>query len=264
MIPLNGRAAAKAFYDAVDRESVYTPECVAESHPFHGRLQSFINKWNLADKKLLEIGSSKGLFQDMVQDYTGVDIATQLKRYYRKKFVVANDALLPFDDASFDAIFSYATHEHIPDIETALQELIRVLRPGGICLFAPAWHTRPWFAEGYQVRAYSTLTFRERVIKASIPLRDHHFIRYPCVLVRRLVHLLDYALRGGRPARLRFRKLHPNYGKYWQSDSDACQSLDPFDVVLWFRSRGFICHEHTSLIKTLFTRTAALELEKPR
>lgn len=253
----------KAFYENIDRESRYTPGDDATQHPFHGRLTTFVDKWNLRQKKCLEIGSSKGLFQDMIADYTGVDLASGLSVYYHKPFVTVAGAKLPFADASFDAVFSYATYEHIPDIETAFGEIIRVLKPGGICLLAPAWHTRSWFADGYQVRPFSTLTFRQKLIKASIPLRDNVLIRYPYVLLRRLVRLGGYLLANGRPGALKYRKLRANYQVYWQSDSDACNSLDPFDVILWFRSRGVVCHGYAGLAKCLLIRAYAIELQKP-
>ena len=253
----------KEFYENIDRECSYTPETDATQHPFYGLLVAFVDRWSLRQKKCLEIGSAKGLFQDVVADYTGVDLASSLSAYYHKPFVAVVGAKLPFADASFDAVFSYATYEHIPDINTALDELVRVMKPGGVCLLAPAWHTRAWFADGYAVRPYSSLSSYQKLIKASIPIRDSSLIRYPFVILRRLAHLGVYLFGPGRPTALRYRKLNANYKEYWQSDSDACNSLDPFDVILWFRSRGFLCHGYTNLAKCLLVRTYALELQKP-
>ena len=253
----------KEFYENIDRDNIYTVETDPSTHPFYGLLIEFIKKWNLKNKKCLEIGSSKGIFQDLVDDYTGVDIAKTLSRYYHKKFVSVHGSELPFPDESFDAVFTYATHEHIPDVETALNEIVRVLRPGGVCFFAPAWHTRPWFAQGYQVRPYSELNVKEKLIKFSLLLRDRMFFRGPLILLRRLSGLLRYLFSRPDPISLRFIKLHANYEKYWQSDSDACNSLDPFDAILWFKSRNIVCHGYHNLLKLLFVRTYALELEKP-
>lgn len=252
----------KAFYETIDRKTVYTPEIRADDHPFYPLLISFIEKWELKEKRCLEIGSSKGLFQHVAYDYTGVDIAENLRSFYTKPYAVAVGAHLPFSDASFDGIFSYATHEHIPDIETALQEIIRVLKPGGVCLFAPAWHTRPWFAEGYGVRPYSELSLRDKLIKFSIPFRDFALFRWSTVLLRRITRLLTYAIFPCQIP-LRYRKLNANYDTFWQSDSDACNSLDPFDVILWFRNRNIICHGYNNWFKIIFVRTISLELQKP-
>ena len=43
---------------------------------------------------------------------------------------------LPFDDASFDVVYGHAVLHHLPDLERAFAEFRRVLRPGGVVLFA--------------------------------------------------------------------------------------------------------------------------------
>lgn len=252
----------KDYYERIDRHQIYTVESCSDEHPFLFLLKRFIEKWHLRENKCLEIGSSKGLFQDLADDYTGVDIAESLRSYYHKPYIVVNDALLPFPDKYFDGIFTYATHEHIPDLETALSEIVRVLKPGGVCLFAPAWHTRTWFSQGYAVRPYSELTVKQKLTKFSIPFRNFFLVRWPLVLLRRLFRLLLYAV-SSHPVPLRYRKLKANYEKFWQSDSDACNSLDPFDVILWFRSRVITCYGYEKLPKALFARPLGLELQKP-
>jgi ubiquinone/menaquinone biosynthesis C-methylase UbiE len=42
---------------------------------------------------------------------------------------------LPFGDASFDLVFGHAVLHHLPDLQGALQEFFRVLRPGGTLAF---------------------------------------------------------------------------------------------------------------------------------
>ena len=43
------------------------------------------------------------------------------------------------------------------------------------------------------------------------------------------------------PTRLRYRRLTPNYEKYWIADSDAVNSIDSYEAMLWFLSRGDEC-----------------------
>ena len=78
---------AKAFYEKVDRDATYTPNEDPIQHPFYDLLTAFIGKWNLRHKKCLEIGSATGLFQDLVRDYTGVDVASGLSPGLYKLFV---------------------------------------------------------------------------------------------------------------------------------------------------------------------------------
>jgi len=49
---------------------------------------------------------------------------------------VADAESLPYPDASFDLVVGHAVLHHIPDVELALREVLRVLRPGGRFVFA--------------------------------------------------------------------------------------------------------------------------------
>jgi SAM-dependent methyltransferase len=44
------------------------------------------------------------------------------------------DDRIPFDDASFDVVINNFVMEHVPDIDKALGEIRRVLKPGGVVL----------------------------------------------------------------------------------------------------------------------------------
>jgi ubiquinone/menaquinone biosynthesis C-methylase UbiE len=48
------------------------------------------------------------------------------------EFRVANVYEIPFPDASFDAVLAHAVLQHLSEPEQALQEMHRVLKPGGI------------------------------------------------------------------------------------------------------------------------------------
>jgi SAM-dependent methyltransferase len=49
---------------------------------------------------------------------------------------VCDAAALPFEDASFDLVLGHAVLHHLPELDRSFAEFLRVLRPGGIVLFA--------------------------------------------------------------------------------------------------------------------------------
>lgn len=64
-----------------------------------------------------------------------IEKATKLSREIGSKsttFEVGDAASLRFSDGQFDAVFSSATLEHVPDAARAVREIVRVLKPGGI------------------------------------------------------------------------------------------------------------------------------------
>ena len=97
---------------------------------------------------------------------------------------------MPFHDNYFEAIWSIHVLEHVPDPESALLEMRRVLKPGGLLFLSPAWYCRPWAAQGYAVRPYSDLDLKGKVVKASIPLRNNLIFRAGYVIPRRLGRLI--------------------------------------------------------------------------
>lgn len=249
------------FYRRVYEEKEYSKEATAESHPFAQALLQFVQGYSLTDAKCVEIGSGRGAFQDVVADYTGVDYSSSVARYYHKPFVNAACEELPFHDNCFDAAWSYAVLEHVDKPEEALREIRRVLKPDGLLLLAPAWQCRPWAAEGYPVRPYSDFGLWGKVVKASIPIRDSVVFRSLYVFPRRLVRLIHYASFHRRgPIPFRYRRLCANFEVFWMSDSDAQNSMDPFDCLLWFDALGDECLNRPSLWSKFFFRTGPLVL----
>jgi len=255
-------AGYRSFYETVDRQRVYTPWNRAEAHPDFPVLKRFVDEYGLHTKRCLEIGSSKGIFQDLVPDYTGIDVAASLRPHYHKPyFTCRKEGTLPLPDDSFDAVWSLHTHEHIPDLQQALSELVRVLKPGGFAMFFPAWQCRSWAAEGYSVRPYSDFGLRGKLIKASIPLRNFVLWRGLTLLPKRLVRHALFVC-GIRPATIAYRRIRANYEVLWTSDSDACNSLDPHDAIIWFESHGMSVLNHPLHARALFVRTGPLVLQK--
>jgi len=100
----------------------------------------------------LEIGSGTGYFSlnlvqlGIVERLTATDISPVMLKQLAETAAalglkdvgtVATEAEeLPFADESFDLVFGHAVLHHIPDVERAFAEFLRVLRPGGMIVFA--------------------------------------------------------------------------------------------------------------------------------
>lgn len=96
-------------------------------------------------KKALDVGCGEGRFCRMLQshgiDVLGVDptpalIAAARTRDIRGTYLDASAERLPFGDETFDLVVSYLSLIDIPDIQSAVSEMARVLKPGGALLIA--------------------------------------------------------------------------------------------------------------------------------
>jgi len=92
-------------------------------------------------EKVLEIGSGLGLLGKEIKeevdgsiDYFGVELAFNPSRESKENQIdplQANALKLPFAEGTFDAVVSTDVMEHIADAGSAIDEIGRVLRPGG-------------------------------------------------------------------------------------------------------------------------------------
>lgn len=222
-------------------EDIYVQVAEQAANALHVKenLQDFAAQHSLRDKKVLEIGAGQGSLQDIVGDYTGLDISPTAKRFFHKPFVLGSATALPFPDNQFDATWSIFVLEHIPTPEQALREMRRVTKDGGYIYLYPAWSCSSWAADGYQVRPYSDFDLSGKVIKASIPMRSSNLYHAIYTAPIRVMRFASYCTSS--PTRLRYARLTPNYEKYWVGDSDATSSIDRYEALLWFASRGDEC-----------------------
>jgi ubiquinone/menaquinone biosynthesis C-methylase UbiE len=90
------------------------------------------------DSKVLDIACGGGYLLKRLQgrgcELFGSDISAQALRIAgneapEAKFVLADAEKLPFPDASFDMIYNLGSLEHFLDMDTALREMHRIMRP---------------------------------------------------------------------------------------------------------------------------------------
>jgi SAM-dependent methyltransferase len=214
---------------------------------------------------VLEIGSGAGVFAGRGgYDYCALDYSLTWLRAYLSghRSICATAECIPLASRSCRFVFSFATLEHVPRADLAFEEIDRVLAPGGVAYLAPAWHCRPWAAEGLPVRAYRELRLAQKVSKVLIPIRDSLFWRgifeIPWRVNRRMISSL-YAV----PSQLRYKRLKANYAHFWMADSDACSAIDSHEAVLFFETRGYsILRPAGGNLARLLTRGGAVVVRK--
>jgi SAM-dependent methyltransferase len=112
-------------------------------------LSDYLQDARWRDQRVLEVGV--GLGTDHLQlaragaRLAGVDLTPASIEYtrrlfelhsYRSDLSVADAEALPFEDLSFDCVYSFGVLHHTPDMEGAIREIHRVLRPNGFALVA--------------------------------------------------------------------------------------------------------------------------------
>ncbi len=100
--------------------------------------------------KLLDFGCGSKPYKPLftADEYIGLDFENPGHPHLNEQIDVFYDGnKIPFDDAHFDSVFSSEVFEHIFNLESILQELYRVLRPGGLmlitCPFTICEHEAP-------------------------------------------------------------------------------------------------------------------------
>lgn len=124
----------REFYDAVERHRYQT-----EWH-----IPAVVNFPRWRDSEVLEVGCGLGTdavnFARRGAHYTGVDLTEASIELVRNRFEiegltanlkVADAEALPFADDAFDLVYSHGVLHHTPDTQRAIDEVRRVLKPGG-------------------------------------------------------------------------------------------------------------------------------------
>ena len=95
----------------------------------------------------------------------------------------ADAGALPFPEASFDTVVSTYVMCCVPDLDRALREALRVLRPGGDLLLADHVVSTAW-----------PLRLGQRAVEAvTVPTAEEHFTRRPVQRLHQLggVQIVD-------------------------------------------------------------------------
>lgn len=106
---------------------------------------SNLDRIDFEGKSVLEIGLGQGADSEQIVKrggiFSGVDLTAEAVKRTLMRFGLHGSAYdrieqasalnLPFEDNSFDIIFSHGVLHHIPEIKMAEREILRVLKPNG-------------------------------------------------------------------------------------------------------------------------------------
>lgn len=137
--------------------------------------------------KVLDIGSGPGLLAKDISQHigptgsvVGVDMADNMIESAKQLCADAlnvtfeqGDAMsLPFADNSFDSVVSTQVYEYVPDLNAALLEFARVLRPGGRGVIVDTdWAFPYWSAVDVDCRDRIIHAWKQHCAQESVPMR---------------------------------------------------------------------------------------------
>ncbi|MFP5228299.1 MAG: class I SAM-dependent methyltransferase [Acidobacteriota bacterium] len=136
-----------------------------------------------------------------------------LDRYKISVEPLVHEWKLPFADESFNLVLSFGVLEHVPDDRASVEEIVRVMKPGGLffCFHLPTKLSWTQFAarrggDNYHDRLYTTRTVRNLLGQNHLAILDLWYrsilpknrIRYPAF---RLFERIDQLLTEHTPLR---------------------------------------------------------------
>src|ERR1700737_3873442 len=127
---------------------------------------------NWREKEIVDVGGGTGAILKQLgnpEKKAGIDLAPEAISFCRQRGLnnvrQGDIRALPFADASFDAVIcsSVLYHEWVSDVGEAVQEMHRILRPGGALLInVPAF---PFLHSAHDEAVMTARRFRKREIR---------------------------------------------------------------------------------------------------
>jgi len=197
MVELDAKQSVMEFWDRASCGEVYaTGQSEIEYYERHAQrrfdlepyIRDFARFGDGQGKDVLEIGVGMGgdhveWAKSKPRSLSGIDLTPRSAEHTRKRLslyglaseVRVGDAeALPYRDCSFDLVYSYGVLHHSPNTPTAIKEVYRVLRSGGIARIM-IYHK--YALTGYMLWCrYALLTGR-----MYLSLEDiyHHYLESP-------------------------------------------------------------------------------------
>ena len=136
VVPL--RQKMREFYETSE---AYKQLLAAHDEAYLRHYVELVTRYAPPEAKILDLGCGNGISTRLLNqarfDVVGADISplfleeAQAWENPQLQYRVCDVLELPFEAETFDVICSNELIEHLPDVETALTEMIRVVRKGG-------------------------------------------------------------------------------------------------------------------------------------
>ena len=131
------RRRIRSSFDEASRDEEHFPSTIDPRI----RHVTLILNWvgDLAGKRVLDVGCGKGRFARILAERNpgaricGMDLSPAMLRYVPGPVAPCAGSMteLPFPDGAFDAAYATESLEHAVEIERAVAEMCRVVKPGG-------------------------------------------------------------------------------------------------------------------------------------
>jgi len=161
---------------------VYESKCFLVKNLYLNRIKTAIEFGQIHDDfTLLDIGCNKGQLLKSIRNTNkqcklfGVDIEPGILslKIDNCDFRVSDVTNLPFENNSFNIVFALSILEHIHDLDSAIKEISRVLKPQGFAIISSP--TESWFYRFCRFLLFGDV--KEVHITKSGPRSeaDHHY-----------------------------------------------------------------------------------------
>jgi SAM-dependent methyltransferase len=143
-------------------------------------------------QRVLDVGCGNGRYTSRLREafpeaeVIGIDLASGVLESVPEPTVVADVTDLPFEDGSADVVLAMHMLYHVPDIPAALDELRRVLAPGGVLFvstlgsddkqeYVPIWREAAKAALGTEVRQALSVVIERFSLESAASMLSERF-----------------------------------------------------------------------------------------